>query len=299
LYRECAEAELVGIYDANEENARRVAAELGTQVYATPDALSEAVEAMSVAVPTDGHYAVVKRLLEQGKHVLVEKPIAQTVAEAEELVALAESKGLVFGVGHVERFNPVLDSLAEVPGLPRFIEVQRLAGYPPPRPGLPPRGTEVSVVLDLMIHDIDVVLNLVGSAVKKIDAVGVSILSPTEDIANVRLLFENGCVATLTASRVSQECLRKIRVFKPAAYLSLDYQEQRGEIAGIAEGKVWRQAVPVHPRNALQVELQDFCQSIASSRGQGHRHEPRVSGVAGLAALKVAEQIIAEIAAGS
>jgi predicted dehydrogenase len=199
----------------------------------------------------------------------------------------------------VERFNPVLDSLAEVPGQPRFIEVQRLAGYPPPRPGLPPRGTEVSVVLDLMIHDIDVVLDLVGSAVKKIDAVGVSILSPTEDIANVRLLFENGCVANLTASRGSQECLRKIRVFKPTAYLSLDYQEQCGEIAGIADGQVWRRAVPVHPRNALQVELQDFCQSIAGSRGQDRRREPRVSGVAGLAALKVAEQIIAEIAAGA
>ncbi len=296
LYRECPGATLVGVYDRNAETARRVGEELGTAVFSEISELAAAAEALSVAVPTDLHYGVVKELLQQDRHVLVEKPITPTVAEADQLVKLAKQRNLILGVGHVERFNPVLTSLDEIPGEPRYIECQRLATYPPPRPGLRPRGTEVSVVLDLMIHDLDVILALVNSPVKQVSAVGVPVLSPTEDIANAHLVFENGCVANITASRVSQEYLRKIRVFKPNAYLSLDYQEQSGEMAGASDGQVWRKPVPVRACNALQEELQDFCATILEARKTGKAVEPRVSGAAGQRALELAEEILRVIA---
>ncbi len=298
LYRQCEEAELVGLYDCDLERAETVAAEIGgVLVYPTIAELAAAVDAVSVAVPTDLHHSVVKQLLEAGRHVLVEKPIAETVEQAEELVELASARGLVLGVGHVERYNPVLACVDDTPGAPMFIEAHRLASFPPPRPGLLPRGTEVSVVLDLMIHDIDVVLSLVGDQVERVEAVGVPILSRSVDIANARLVFHNGCVANLTASRVSAEPARKIRLFKPSAYLSLDYQNRRGEIAFRRGQEIVRQEVPVQEQNALLEELLDFCRCVAAAVAGDRPLQPRVTGRHGLAALRVAEMIAASIAA--
>lgn len=297
LYKECATAELVGVYDQDADSAAAVAAEYGVKAFASVAELAAQVDGLSVAVPTDKHHAVAKPLLELGKHILVEKPITVTVAEGRELVELAARRQLVLQVGHVERYNPVLECLDRTPGEARFIEAHRLASYPPPRPGLRPRGTEVSVVLDLMIHDLDVILYLVRSPVKQVDAVGVAILSPTEDIANVRVAFENGCVANITASRVSLERMRKIRVFKAAAYLSLDYQTQKGEMVmlDLAQMALSRQEVSVMAANALQLELQDFVNCIATVKQTGVVPEPKVSGEAGLQALILAEQILGKI----
>ncbi|MCF7853464.1 MAG: Gfo/Idh/MocA family oxidoreductase [Candidatus Pacebacteria bacterium] len=296
LYTQCDDVELVGVYDQNTERAREVAEEVGgVSVYETPELLADAVEGVSIAVPTDLHFDVVKGMLGRHKHVLVEKPITETVVQAEELVRLAAASGLVLGVGHVERYNPVLECLDKTPGEPRFIEAHRLAAYPPPRPGLRPRGTEVSVVLDLMIHDIDILLSLVKSEVKRVDAVGVPVLSETEDIANARLVFANQCVANLTASRVSAESLRKLRVFKSDAYLSLDYQDHCGEIAYKGDHGIIRESVPVHDCNALKVELEDFCRCIGEVKAGARRSEPRVTGRHGLEALRVADRIAASI----
>lgn len=294
LYGECENANLIGVYDASPERAQEIADEFGTKAFSDINELAELTDALSVAVPTNLHFEVVTMLLEKGKHVLVEKPIASDIPEGNKLVALAEEKGLLLGVGHVERFNPVLECLKKAPGKPQFIEAQRLAGYPPPRPGMHPRGTEVSVVHDLMIHDIDIILSMVESPVSSVDAVGVSILSPTVDIANVRLQFENGCVANLTASRVSQDPLRKIRVFKKSAYLSLDYGNHSGEMAMLSPKGISREPVPVKSTNALKDELEDFCTSVIA-RINGDSVEPRVSGRAGLKALEVAERIMQSI----
>jgi predicted dehydrogenase len=291
LYQECPNATLVGLYDASTETANKVATEFETTAFATLENLLENVEAVSVAVPTDLHFDIVKELLQKDKHVLVEKPITADVDEAEELVAMAEARNLVLAVGHVERYNPVLASVDKVPGAPRFIEAHRLAAYPPSRPGMRPRGTEVSVILDLMIHDIDVILSLVQSQITEIRAVGVPILSNSYDIANARLEFENGCVANLTASRISASPMRRIRVFKSNVYLGLDYGNRQGEMAYINNGEVVREPVPVHETNPLKDELQDFCQSIVTRKNGEHEAAPKVCGVQGLAALRIALQI--------
>ena len=295
LYAECEGVELVGVYDRDRNRAREIARESGTDVYPTPAALADAVTGVSVAVPTDLHYRFVKDLLQRQKHVLVEKPITETVQQAEELVEEAARRDLVLAVGHVERYNPVLEVLDKAPGRPRFVEAHRLASYPPPRPDLPPRGTEVSVVLDLMIHDIDVLLDLVRSPVVRLEAVGVPVLSETEDIANARLVFENGCVANVTASRVSAEKMRKIRVFKSNAYLSLDYQEHAGVMAYKSAGGIARESVPVHECNALKEELVDFCSCIRQVQETGELPAPRVTGRQGMEALRVADDILQSI----
>jgi len=230
IYSELPEAQLMGVYDVDAGRAAGIAKKHGVTVFQTLESLVAACEAASVVVPTDRHREVAGLLLQNGLHLLVEKPLAATTAAAEQLVQLANAKKVVLQVGHVERFNPVLGFLDSLQKPPRFIEAHRLAPYPPQREGLPPRGTEVSVVLDLMIHDLEVILHLVRSPVRAIHAVGIPVLSPTEDIANVRLVFENGCVANVTASRISPEKMRKIRTFYPDCYVSLDYQEQSGEI---------------------------------------------------------------------
>ncbi len=293
LYAESPEAELVGVYDANPDQAGKIAEDHHCRVYPSPSSLSADVEAVSVAVPTNLHFDTVRPLLEAGVHVLVEKPLASHLDEGRQLIELAEQNNRILAVGHVERYNPILKCLHSVAGPPRFISAERLASYPPPRHPLPPRGTEASVVHDLMIHDLDVILSLVDSPVTQIDATGIAILSPTEDIVNARLCFADGCVATLNASRLSKDRLRKIRIFKDTAYLSLDYQEQKGEIATVRDGKVAFEPVPVHEGNALLHELEDFCRCVQSARQSETITEPKVSGRAGLAALGLADQIVA------
>lgn len=293
IYSELPEAELVGIFDVDAGRAEAMAKEYGTEAYADMDALAARVEAVSVVVPTDRHHEVGLRLLDRGVHLLIEKPIASSTAEAEELVARAQEKKAILQVGHVERFNPVLSFLDGLRHPPRFIEAHRLAPYPPPRPGLPPRGTEVSVVLDLMIHDIEVILHLVRSPVREIRAVGVPVLSPTEDIANVRLEFESGGVANITASRISPERMRKIRVFLEDTYISLDYQNQAGELFRKSAGGISREDIPIEKGEPLALELRSFLRCVAN------RDRPVVSGEHAAEALKLAVAITRRIREGA
>ena len=212
----------------------------------------------TVATPTAAHYEVGKFLLRQGKHLLIEKPITETPEQAQELVKLAKERSLILQVGHVERFNPVLSALEQRLTKPRFIESHRLSQYPF-------RSVEIGVVLDLMIHDLEIILHLVRSPVKSIDAVGVPVLSKGEDIANARIRFQNGCVANVTASRISPEKMRKIRVFQEDAYLSLDYQNQSAEMFRLVNGKITREAVEIEKDEPLKRELQSFVE--CSRRG--------------------------------
>lgn len=295
LYQQCANARLMGIYDRNPDQAKKIADELETPHFATIEELADAVDALSIAVPTNVHLDVAKQVMAMDKHILIEKPITETVAQAQELLTMADERGLIVQVGHVERFNPVISYLESKMVQPRFIESHRLSPYPPARPGLPPRGTEVSVVLDLMIHDIDMVLSLNPSPVIDVDAVGVPILSPSEDLANARLKFENGCVANLTASRVTPEPMRKIRVFQSNSYISLDYMDKSGYVFTKDGSIINREAVPVEDYNALLKELEHFIDCIGELHATGVRPTPKVSGQHGMKALDVAEQIIALI----
>ena len=218
---EFTDASFAAICDTDPAVAGEMAARFGAKAVASLEEFAALVDAATIATPTPSHFKIAKFLLERGKHVLVEKPITETTADAVALSRLAHERGLVLQVGHIERFNPALAALEARLTQPRFIEVSRLSPYPG-------RSLEIGVVLDLMIHDLEIILHLVKSPVQSVDAVGVPVLSRGEDIANVRLRFANGCVANITASRISQERLRKIRVFQKDAYLSLDYQKQEG-----------------------------------------------------------------------
>ncbi len=218
-YAALPQAELVGVCDANGEQAQRVANEVGTAAYTDYTELFGKVDAVSIVVPTQMHYAVAKACLEQGIHVLLEKPMTVTVAEADELIAIAAAKGLKLQIGHLERFNSAVLALRNVLETPRFIESHRLAAFNP-------RGADVNVVLDLMIHDIDIIQNLVGKPIVDIQANGVSVLTKEHDIANARITFEGGCVANVTASRVSMKGQRKMRIFQHDAYISVDFTDK-------------------------------------------------------------------------
>ena len=223
--------ELAGLHDIDLEACRRVAAPLGVPALDSLEELAARTDALSVATPTATHFELASRLLAAGQHLLVEKPIARTPREAGELTRLARERGRVLQVGHVERFNPVFRTLRRVAGRPRFIEVHRLSPFPR-------RSTDIGVILDLMIHDIDIVLAFVDSRPVSVEGTGIAVLSRSEDIANARIRFANGCIANLTASRVSLERMRKIRVFSSApapAYVSLDYLRQEGHICRLAQ----------------------------------------------------------------
>ena len=289
IYASIPEAELVGVYDVDYERACKIAEQYKTKAFQTLETLAAQIEAASVVVPTDRHREVAGKLLERSIHLLVEKPITATTTEAEELVALAQAKKAILQVGHIERFNPVMTYLESLGRKPRFIEAHRLAPYPPPREGMAPRGTEVSVVLDLMIHDLEVILHLVQSPVQEIRAVGVPVLSSSEDIANVRLQFENGCVANITASRISPEKMRKIRVFLEDTYVSLDYQNQAGELFRKTAQGIIREEVPIEKGEPLSNELRSFVHCVAA------REEPVVSGEHAAEALKLAVAITQQI----
>src|SRR5207237_8600315 len=215
---------------------------------------AEMVDAASVATPTSAHFSVARDLLARGKHLLIEKPITENTADARELAQCAAEKRLVLQVGHVERFNPILSALEQRLTHPRFIEAHRLSPYPN-------RSTEIGVVLDLMIHDLEIILHLVNSTVENIDAVGVPVLSRGEDIANARLRFASGCIANVTSSRISPERMRKIRVFQEDAYLSLDYQEQSGEIYRRVNGQIKEHQVAIENDNALRITIAQFYDS--------------------------------------
>ena len=267
---------LVGIYDTDSATADRVASENGVRAFASLGELLNAVDVVDVVTPTPTHYAVVREALEAGCHVFVEKPLTETLEEARELIELSQRHGKLVQVGHVERFNPALLALGDAPVKPYFIEAHRLAMFNP-------RGTDVSVILDLMIHDLDIVLKLAGEEVSEVRASGVAVLSTTPDIVNARLEFRNGAVANLTASRVSLKNMRKVRLFQRDAYISLDLLEKESQIvrlfdpgaAGIPDrGQQFPIDTPRGPRiihvdqpesgpvNAIRMELESLAGSI-------------------------------------
>lgn len=294
---------LVGIYDINELKSKTLSEEFGTEIFEKQEDLLEKVDAVSIAATTSAHYEIAKECLQKSKHVFVEKPITATIPQAEELVKLAADRNLNLQVGHIERFNPALVSLEEYILEPLFIQTDRLAQFNP-------RGTDVAVVLDLMIHDIDIILSLIKSNVKQIDASGVAVVSDSVDIANARIQFENGAIANVTASRISQKKMRKMRIFQKDNYISLDFITGLSEVyrlvpmdkdtgigtlsfgeIGIGDKKkrVIYEQPEIKELNALQYELQLFVDSVINNT------RPIVSGVDGLRALRVAEQILQKI----
>jgi predicted dehydrogenase len=303
------EIEFAGIYDANADTANKVAAKHHAHIFASISAAAEGADAVNIATPTTTHFEIAKQLLARGKHVFVEKPMTDDTAQAAELIRLAQENKCVLQVGHVERFNPVFKYLESAAPEPRFIECLRLSPFPA-------RSTDIGVVLDLMIHDLDIVLAFVKSPVKSVDAVGIPVLSKSEDIANARLRFANGCVANLTVSRVSVKRTREIRVFSGGkttpSYISLDYKAQEGFVTRLArEGehehpkwaqilkyaagqsvvsefagrKIVREPVPIEKDEPLKLELQHFVQCVREQQ------TPMVSGESAKRALDLAFEI--------
>src|SRR6266576_5493051 len=281
LYAEIP-ADFAAIYDVDLAKADTIGKKFRVRAAQSLDEFMERVDAASVATPTNTHYEIGCSLLGRGKHLLIEKPITDNTAHASELVELAARNGLILQVGHVERFNPILSALEEHLTHPRFIEAHRLSPYSE-------RGTDIGVVLDLMIHDLEVILHFVRSPLWSIDAVGVPVLSKNEDIANVRLHFEDGCVANVTASRISPERMRKIRIFQEDAYLSLDYQNQSGEIYRRIGKQIWRDRVEIEHHEPLKLQLRSFIECASTGR------QPRVSGSQATAALELAVKITQQI----
>jgi len=284
-YAQIAESQLIAVVDANAEAAQRVAAELGVEACTDFAQIIDRVDAVSIAVPTPLHFGVGRAALERGIHVLMEKPIATTVAEARELVDLARKNRCVLQVGHLERFNPAVVAAANRLQTPRFVESHRLAPFKQ-------RGTDVSVVLDLMIHDIDLIQELVGEPIESIDAVGATVFSDETDIVNARIRFRGGCVANTTASRISLKQERKIRIFQDDAYLSIDMQQK---ILTVIRKK---DAAPVESPAQVSIEEENFEQGDALLaeieaflRAIREGSEPVVSGEDGLRALETAMQI--------
>jgi len=276
---------LSGVVDIDSERAAAAAAEYGCQAYASPAELAGKIDAAVVAVPTSLHAEVGCVLLESGADVLVEKPIAADLASARRLVETAARHGRILQVGHLERFNPAVTALKKIVRLPLFFEIHRLSLFSP-------RSLDVDVVLDLMIHDLDIVLDLAGMMPEEIRAAGISILSEKVDIANVRLAFPGGCIANLTASRVSTERVRKLRLFQPHQYISLDYQKQEA-VAFTVSGtqQIGFQPLAVAKEEPLRLEVESFLDAVA------RRARPLVPGEEGLRALEVALAILDKIEA--
>ncbi len=279
-----ADCDLTAVYDADPKSAAAAAKKHRTHAAADLEEFASRVDAATICTPTVTHFEIGKFLLERGKHLLIEKPIAPNSAEARALADLATANNCVLQVGHIERFNPALAALEGKLNNPRFLEVTRLSPFPN-------RSTDIGVVLDLMIHDIEIILHLVRSPIASMDCVGIAVLSKSEDIANVRFRFENGCVANVTASRISADRLRKIRVFQEDAYLSLDYQKQDGVTYTVEDGKIVRAGVKVEKGDALQRQLASFLESARTGDA------PKVSGHQATAALEIALDITAQIEA--
>lgn len=284
-YAAIEDVELVGVVDNDLKRAEEIATKLGTRAYSDHRELIGKVDAVSVVVPTQYHHSVARDFLAAGVHVLIEKPITVTIEEADELIALAETNGAVFQVGHLERFNPVLVALEDILHEPLFIESVRIAPFKP-------RGTDVNVVLDLMIHDIEIIQHIVKSPVERVDAIGAPVFTGEEDIANARILFKNGCVANVTASRISLKSERKMRIFQRDAYITLDFQNRKVLTARKGSGELFPGVpnVKVDERelgeaDALRSEIESFISAIREGK------PPQVSGSDGRMALETALKI--------
>ena len=282
IFAQLKDAELVGVVDPNLKRAKKVARACHCQYFRDYQQLFGLAEAASIVVPTHLHYQIARDLLQHNIHLLVEKPFTSTVGEADKLLTLAKTKGVVLQVGHVERFNAAVQAVQGLPGKPKFIECHRLGPFAS-------RVKDVGVVLDLMIHDIDIVLGLVNSRVQSIEAIGVNVLTQHEDIANARIHFKNGAVANITASRISPKSIRKIRLFQENAYISLDYEAQQALIYEKQGNKITRRRINIKKEKPLQKELQSFIHCIKEKRS------PLVSGLEGRDALAVATEILAKI----
>lgn len=298
-WKEIAGVELVGFYDPHDATAEAVAAQYGLRRFLSEDELIASVDAIDVVTPTDQHFSVCDRAIRSGKHVFVEKPMANTMEEAAQLVKLVKESNVKLQVGHVERFNPAFLAAKDLNLAPMFIEVHRLAQFNP-------RGTEVSVILDLMIHDIDAILSIVKSEVRTVSASGVAVLTDTPDIANVRIEFYNGCVANLTSSRISLKKMRKMRLFQKDAYIGIDFLEKKTEVIKLKEesdtgtfnfdietpqgAKTIAMATPPVPEvNAIRKELESFTEAIRNNT------VPVVNEIDGFRAMEVAHQILQKI----
>ena len=298
-WKEIPDIELVGFYDPNDDTANEVSDKYQLARFLDADALIDACDAIDIVAPTTVHFQWCEKAIKKGKHVFVEKPLANTMEEARQLVKLAQESGIKVQVGHVERFNPAFLAIKDMHLHPMFIEVHRLAQFNP-------RGTEVSVILDLMIHDIDIILSIVKSDVKNISASGVGVMTETPDIANVRIEFNNGCVANLTSSRISMKKMRKIRLFQKDSYIGIDFLNKKTEIIKLKEAtdsnvfafdietptgkKTIAMANPVIPEvNAIREELLAFRNAIVNNT------RTVVTEMDGLMAMDVAHQILAKI----
>lgn len=298
-WKEIAGVDIVGFYDPHDENAKEVAEKYQLPRFLDAEALIESCDAVDIVAPTNFHFEWCEMAIKKGKHVFVEKPLANTMEEARQLVKLAAESGIKFQVGHVERFNPAFLALKDMELKPMFIEVHRLAQFNP-------RGTEVSVILDLMIHDIDIILSIVKSDVKSISASGVAVMTETPDIANVRIEFHNGCVANLTSSRISMKKMRKIRLFQKDSYIGIDFLNKKTEIIKLKEEtdlnvfafdietpsgkKTIAMANPLVPEvNAIKLELEEFRDAIKNNT------RTVVNEMDGLMAMDVAHQILEKI----
>ena len=288
-YAHSQQADLVAVVDIRPERARQAAAKFNTRDFKHHAEIYDMVDAVSIATPTYCHYDIAKDFLDHGIDVLVEKPMTVTVEQADHLIRRASENNCILQVGHLERFNPVFRSIKDVLNSPLFFESHRLSPFKA-------RGTDVDVVLDLMIHDIDIIMNFVGSDVVNVDAIGIPVLSPLIDIANVRLRFANGCMANLTASRISDKEMRKTRIFQPDAYISIDYAHRESLVyrksskespSGVARIVVDKLDIPA--TDSLQEEIESFLHSVAT------RIPPEVSGPDGRCALEVAARIIESI----
>lgn len=302
-WKEIAGVKLVGFFDPNNDNAKEVVEKYGLKRYMDEEKLMDACDIIDVITPTNQHFDICMQAIRKGKHVFVEKPITNTIQEGRALMDLVREANVKVQVGHVERFNPAYLALKDLNLNPMFIEVHRLAQFNP-------RGTEVSVILDLMIHDIDIILSLVKSDVKSIVASGVAVMTETPDIANVRIEFNNGCVANLTSSRISMKKMRKMRLFQKDAYIGVDFLEKKTEIIKLKQPedqdvfsfdidtpngkKTIAIATPtIEPLNAIKLELESFVDAIVNNKPTA------VSEIDGFLAMEVAHQILEKISSTS
>ncbi len=275
-------AELKGVADIDLKKSMIIGNRHGVSYYQNFVDMLDEIDAAIVAAPTSEHYSITEKLLKEGKAVLVEKPMTDTVEQAEELVDLAKKNQLVLQVGHLERFNPAVEALQDLISEPKFIEVQRLGSFSA-------RSLDTNVVLDLMIHDLDIILDLIKDDVKVIRSSGIHVLSEKFDIANARLEFESGCVATLTASRVHQGKVRNLRIFEPTAYYSIDYIDQAVKVFPLNGRQTDIKDLKITKEEPLKKELQNFIQCIGDGKTR------KVSGAEGLRALRLAHKVLAEI----
>jgi predicted dehydrogenase len=282
IYKQIPGCTLVGVCDSDPARLKEVSHSLRVPGYANLSELFGKIDAASVAVPTRMHHKIAAELLNHNVHLLVEKPFTVNLEEADQLITLAKDHNLILQVGHIERFNSAFNATQKIIQNPKFIECHRLSSFPN-------RSLDVGVVLDIMIHDIDIVLGLVNSPLERVESVGIDVLTPLEDIANARLTFKNGCIANLTASRVSDETMRKIRIFQKDTYISLDYKNAEACVYRKLQNKITKERLPIEKEQPLQKELASFIDCVINKK------EPLVSGVVAREALEVALTIQKQI----